>query len=114
MKNTLAVKKLSRPHVKRFFNWNITFEKEENQQRPDRLIRPFIVEIVAPLLTPNLQPHSNQVFPKSLIYNQICKTPFANHCTTLQKCGYNVGTFADILYICIDEKFEHYGSFICT
>ena len=72
------------------------------------------VEIVAPLLTPNLQPHSNQIFPKQLIYNKICKTPFANHCTTLQKCGYNVGTFADILYICIDEKFEHYGSFICT
>ena len=74
----------------------------------------FVVEIVAPLLTPNLQPQSNQFFPKSLIYNQICKTSFANHCTTLQKCGYNVGTFADILYICIDEKFEHYGSFICT
>lgn len=74
----------------------------------------LLVEIVAPLLTLNLQPHSNQIFPKLLIYNRICKIPFANHCTTLQKCGYNVGTFADILYICIDEKFEHYGSFICT
>ena len=31
--------------------------------------RAYLVEIVAPLLTPNLQPHSNQIFPKSLIYN---------------------------------------------
>ncbi|MBQ3607352.1 MAG: hypothetical protein II991_03555, partial [Bacteroidales bacterium] len=84
----------------------------DKEKEDDLTIILFFVEIVAPLLTPNLQPHSNQIFPKSLIYNQICKTPFANHCTTLQKCGYNVGTFADILYICIDEKFEHYGSFI--
>ena len=73
-----------------------------------------LVEIVAPLFAINLQIHTNQKFRKSLIHKFICKTPFANHCIALQKCGYNVGTFADIMYLCIDEKFEHYGSFICT
>ena len=92
----------------------VHFDPPKKKTHSEASLSGLIVEIVAPLLTPNLQPLSNQIFPKSLIYNQICKYPFANHCTTLQKCGYNVGTFADILYICIDEKFEHYGSFICT
>lgn len=39
------------------------------EERSDRFDQTFFVEIVAPLLTPNLQPYSNQIFPKSLTYN---------------------------------------------
>ena len=85
------------------------------RKKPLRCVsKRLLVEIVAPLFAINLQIHTNQKFHKPLIHKLICKTPFANHCIALQKCGYNVGTFADIMYLCIDEKFEHYGSFICT
>ena len=51
------------------YNQNINMLFRVNQadikeKRSDRYDQTSLVEIVAPLLTPNLQPYSNQIFPK--------------------------------------------------
>ena len=63
--NTLRYKNLAKTEFGKGVDrmW-IQFEDHKRKTHSEVILNGFVVEIVAPLLTPNLQPYSNQIFPK--------------------------------------------------